>query len=89
VRLLAVAVLILVPSALGAVALQNAPMAKPALARSANCPRTASYYAFRKGDTVRPQKLTELPPANAYFAVYRLVGGCEVPVVVKFGVGSR
>lgn len=58
------------------------------LARSANCPRTTSYYAWRRDKPVKPQKLTELPPANAYLAVYRMIAGCEVPVVVKYGVGG-
>ena len=55
----------------------------------ANCPRTASYYAYRSSEPLKPRKLTELPPANAYSAVYRLIGHCEVPIVVKYGVGRR
>jgi hypothetical protein len=53
------------------------------------CPRTAGYYAWQRGKQVKPHKLTELPSANAYYTVYRLVGGCEVPVVVRYGVGNR
>jgi hypothetical protein len=34
-------------------------------------------------------KLTELPPADAYSAVYRTVNGCESPIVVKYGIGGR
>ena len=55
----------------------------------ANCPRTTSYYAYRQGEPLKPRKLTELPPANAYSAVYRHVGHCEVPIVVKYGMGRR
>jgi len=59
------------------------------LAQSKNCPRTTSYVAVERGKSVAPRKLSELPPANAYKAVYRRVDGCEVPVIVKYGVGGR
>jgi hypothetical protein len=55
----------------------------------ANCPRTTSYYAYRSNEPLKPRKLAELPPANAYSAVYRRVGHCEAPIVVKYGVGRR
>ena len=57
--------------------------------RQRECPRTTSMQAFDRSKPLKPQKLGELPPANAYKAVYRLVAGCEVPVVVKYGVGGR
>jgi len=89
-RLLAVTILALLPAAAGAVAVKGTPVVKGALPpASADCPRTTSYYAFDPSKPVKPQKLVELPPANAYAAVYRHVGGCEVPVVVKYGVGRR
>ena len=57
------------------------------------CPPTASQMA---ADRVRQSggrdlfhKLTELPPANGYVAVYRRVDGCEAPIVVKYGLGRR
>ena len=56
---------------------------------AANCPRTTNYHAVRPGEPVRPRKLNQLPDANAYAAVYRRVSGCEVPVVVRYGVGNR
>jgi hypothetical protein len=56
---------------------------------AAKCPRTTRYYAWLNARPLQPHKLTELPPANAYWAVYRRIGGCEVPVVVKYGVGNR
>ena len=55
--------------------------------QQANCPRTTTYHAVQQGRPPQPQRLTELPPANAYAAVYRRVAGCEVPVVVRYGVG--
>jgi hypothetical protein len=57
--------------------------------KPSECPRTTSYYAWQRGKPVKPQKLTELPDANAYSAVYRRIAGCEVPIVVKYGVSGR
>ena len=53
------------------------------------CPQTTAVHAWTRDRKLTPQKLGELPPANAYKAVYRRIGGCEVPVVVKYGVGGR
>jgi hypothetical protein len=55
----------------------------------AYCPRTTSYYAYRSSPPLRPHKLTELPPAKAFSAVYRQIGGCEAPIIVKYRVGRR
>ena len=72
--------------------------ASPAVAHSqlglasndqANCPRATSMHAYDRSKPPKMQKLGELPPANAYSAVYRLIRGCEVPVVVRYGVGGR
>lgn len=70
--------------------------ASPAVANSEarvgeapNCPRTTSMHAFDRSKPLKPQMLGDLPPANAYSAVYRLVRGCEVPIVVKYGIGDR
>jgi hypothetical protein len=62
---------------------------KARLAEAPNCPRATSMHAYDRSKPLKPQKLGELPPANAYSAVYRLVRGCEVPIVVKYGVGGR
>ena len=56
---------------------------------AARCPRTASIYATDPGKALQPRKLGELPDANAYKAVYRTVGGCEAPVLVKYNVSGR
>jgi hypothetical protein len=53
-----------------------------------HCPRTTSMYAWDRSQSVQPQKLTELPDANAYATVFRRIGGCEVPVVVRYGVSG-
>lgn len=71
--------------------------ASPAVATSerglagdnANCPRATSMHAYDRSKPFKPQKLGELPPANAYSAVLRVIRGCEVPIVVKYGVGGR
>jgi hypothetical protein len=58
------------------------------------CPQTAAQMAADRarkaggGDLFH--KLTELPPANAYVAVFRHdSNGCEAPIVVRYGVGGR
>ena len=59
-------------------------------AAPANCPRTTSIYAWQRGKSVKPQKLNELPPARGYMAVYRRVGGCEMPMTVtEYRQGGR
>src|SRR5688572_706287 len=59
-----------------------------------NCPRTARHYAEKgslyRGDGVAPKRLTELPPAIGYMAVYRTVNGCEVPLTMTdYRTGRR
>ena len=54
-----------------------------------NCPRATSMHAYDRSKPPTLQRLGDLPPANAYAAVYRLIRGCEVPVVVRYGVGGR
>jgi hypothetical protein len=49
---------------------------------SASCPPTMSYYAQQRGKSLTPRKLTELPPATGYMAVYRTIGGCNAPLTV-------
>jgi len=54
----------------------------------ADCPRTATVHTLDHGEALQPRKLIELPPANQYAAVYRRIGGCEVPLVVRYNVGG-
>lgn len=86
-RLLVAVLLATAPGAAAAVSVSEGP--KPLARPAANCPKTTHYHAWDRGKPVKPQKLTELPDANAYAAVYRRVRGCEVPVVVKHGIGNR
>ena len=43
----------------------------------------AAKSAVLRGDPNKPQKLTELPDAQTYAAVYRVVNGCAVPVLYR------
>ena len=36
-----------------------------------------------RGKGVAPKKLNELPRAVTYMAVYRKIGGCEVPLTLS------
>lgn len=67
-------------------AVAAAPSPTPAATR---CPRTTSHVAVQPRERLAPRKLSDLPTANAYAAVYRHVDGCEVPVIVRYGVGKR
>ena len=88
-RLLLATVLALSSTSASAAALLNAPAAKdPALEAVAKCKQaSAHYYAYRDGKVIKPHKLTELPPANAYVAIVRNDGRCEIPVIVRYNMG--
>jgi hypothetical protein len=90
-RILLIAALSLIcEPAAAAGKVQPSPPASPDASKSPGvCPQSTMQYARKPGEPLKPQKLTELPDANMYVAVYRHVGRCEVPIVVKFGVGKR
>lgn len=60
--------------------------ATPGAAPVKECPRTTSYFADQagiyRGQPLTPKKLTELPPAVTYMAVYRHIGECEAPLTM-------
>jgi hypothetical protein len=63
------------------------PQQKAAIERfKAQCPQTTSHLAHKtgiyRGERLAPRKLTELPPAVTYMAVYRHIGGCEAPLTM-------
>ena len=63
------------------------PQQKAAIERQkAECPHTTSYLAEQsglyQGQPLTPRKLTELPPATTYMAVYRHIGACEEPLTM-------
>ena len=65
------------------------PVINPKAGEPATCPATSRYEASRPGKTPKAQKLNELPDADVYRAVYRRIGKCEAPIIVKFGVTGR
>jgi hypothetical protein len=68
------------------------PLAQPAPDPAQNCPKIAAQLAadrIKNGTGRILHKLTELPPADMYSAVYRRIGECEVPIIVKYRVGGQ
>jgi hypothetical protein len=77
---------LLLVSILSAPAMAASPAPQAGKTPDANCPRTTSYLADKsgiyQGKPLAPRKLTELPPAIAYMAVYRHIGPCEAPLTM-------
>ena len=46
------------------------------------------YEAARRGGKLGPSLLSQLPAADMYNAVYRRIGGCEAPIIVRYDVGG-
>lgn len=67
---------------------RDMPVIDPNGPAAAVCPPTSRYEAARRSGKLRMQKLNELPPADMYNAVYRRVGGCEAPIIVRYNVGG-
>ena len=67
---------------------RDMPIINPNGLAAAICPPTSRYEAARRGGKLRMQKLNELPAADMYSAVYRRVGGCEAPIIVRYNVGG-
>ena len=83
---------ILAIGAAAAPASQPPPAVPPYRAHSTlaapDCPEATSHLAGRQGSwdgkALRPRRLGELPPADAYAAVYRRdERGCVVPVMFR------
>ena len=85
VRAALAALLISLPVAAIAAPPLQSPQSPDARAAS-KCPRTTSYLADKsglyRGRPLAPRKLTELPPATTYMAVYRHIGDCEAPLTM-------
>lgn len=67
---------------------------KPRPAPDTECRKPTSYKANTdlvwRDEPATPKKLTELPPAQGYMAVYRTVNGCEEPMtLVEYRTGRR
>jgi hypothetical protein len=85
VRVFLLVLSILAPAAADAASVDS--RSTPVGSSAANCPPTASSYYAEKmreqgGKRLTPKKLTELPPATTYMAVYRHIGVCEAPLTM-------
>jgi hypothetical protein len=65
------------------------PVINPKADQPTSCPATSRYEASKRGKTPKAQKLNELPDADVYRAVYRKIGRCEAPIIVRFGVAGQ
>ena len=89
-RLLAIVLLASVPSAAFAASpspARDMPVINPDAGEQMNCPPISRYEASRRGGRLTPRHLDELPGADLYKAVYRHVGGCNVPIIVRYNFG--
>lgn len=90
-RLLAIVILVLASSAATAAAparsARDMPLYNPDASAGVNCPPISRFEASRRGGRLAPRHLDELPGADLYKAVYRHVGGCNVPIIVRFNIG--
>lgn len=68
---------------------RDMPVVDPNGPASAICPPTSRYEAARRGGKLPPSLLNQLPAADMYNAVYRKIGGCEVPIIVRYDVGGN
>ena len=64
------------------------PIHNPNAGAPSTCPPTSRYEAARRGGKLPKSFLNELPAADLYKAVYRRIGGCEVPIIVRYDVGG-
>lgn len=55
---------------------------------AATCADPALIHQAKPNRKAKMSKLTDLPPANLYLSVLRAVDGCQVPVIVRYGIGS-
>jgi hypothetical protein len=65
------------------------PIFNPKNAQPRTCPVTSRYEASGRNTKPKARKLNELPDADVYRTVYRHIGQCEVPIIVKYGVAGR
>ena len=68
---------------------RDMPILDPRAGQPSTCPVTSRYEASGQHKKPKAQKLTELPDADMYSAVYRQIGRCEAPIIVRFGVSNR
>jgi hypothetical protein len=92
-RVLLLTSLLAIPASSAALPAGDMPAYNPTPREAAGLrPKTAAQTAAEqvKRGPAKLHKLTDLPPANAYIAVFRHGSkGCEAPIVVKYGLGRR
>lgn len=85
--ILAAGPLLLANASAAAPARQETGLTAPARAVSpypSNCPRDLTQWIRRDGEPLKPRKLAELPPAEAYHTVLRAgPDGCPDPLLVR------
>ena len=66
------------------------PVINPGPSAADECPPTSRFHAARRAGAERPEarKLTDLPAADMYMSVYRRIGRCEAPIIVRYGLGT-
>jgi hypothetical protein len=62
------------------------PVIKPGRPSLVKCPPISRYHAMKRGGPLTAQKLADLPPADTYKAAYRVIDGCEAPIIARYGV---
>src|SRR5438128_1333101 len=67
---------------------RDMPVHNPNAGAPSTCPPTSRYDAARRGGKLPPSLLNQLPAADLYNAVYRRIGGCEVPIIVRYDIGG-
>ena len=86
-RLLILALLCL-PAALSAAPRAVVPAPQSPLAAQRDCPADPSLRTARRPDkSARVNRLGDEPAAASALAVYRHVGGCQVPAILREGIG--
>jgi hypothetical protein len=90
-RLLAIVLLIMLQSAGFAAASRPArsmPVLNPDAGAPERCPPISRSETARRSGKLGPHHLDELPGADLYKAVYRHVGRCNVPIIVRNNIGG-
>jgi hypothetical protein len=67
--------------------IRNMPVLTPTPFVDADCPPISRFHARGGPEKPMPRKLTDLPDADVYASVYRRIGGCEAPVIIRYGPG--
>ena len=77
---------ILTMSAAGSAVAAGHSTSKPP--KPTDCPTTSRYEAAQRDGRALFSKLGQLPPADAYKAVFRHDGRCEAPIIIRYNIGA-